>query len=86
MNIVPKSPDVLTPAQTSVFFAVCHVHHETGRCTNRDVRDLTEFSSTSTIQMLLNQLRDLGLVRWDPGKSGTLRPAVTFHRPKEQHA
>lgn len=44
--------------------------------TVRDVRDATGIKSTATVWKYLLRLRREGLVTWQPGRSGTLRPLV----------
>ena len=59
-----------------VLVAVCRVHAATGRATLREVAAVAGYDSAMTVQYALRDLRDRGLVTWERGRHGTLRPLV----------
>lgn len=59
--------------RTRVFFALCRVYDRDGRCTVRAIAAETG-RSLSTVQAHLYGLRRSGLVTWERGQRGTLRP------------
>lgn len=68
--------EVLSDPQAVVLAAVIVVCDLNGRCTVRDVMAYTGHRSTSTVHTTLLRLRDRGLVTWEYGTRGTLRPLV----------
>lgn len=74
------SYDALTKSQAVVLVAVIHIHDKKGRVTVRELSARIGFTSTSTIHAHLRRLKDLGLVTWDDGTHGTLRPNVQLQR------
>lgn len=68
-------PDV-APAQTRVLLALLTVHGRDGHATIQAVGEQAGLSSKSTVWFHLEHLRRLGLVAWEDGKRGTLRPLV----------
>lgn len=69
-DAVPVSSDEL-----KILVWIMRVVDAKGRCTVRDISRHYRIS-TSTVQRVLEALRDAGLVAWEPGASGTLRPTV----------
>lgn len=69
-------PGAVSPSLTRLFLGVASVHARTGRCTVREAMDAAGYSSVGSGHHMLLQLRDLGLVTWEDGHAGTLRPAV----------
>ena len=70
----PFVPDV-SPALTKVMVATVFVHHLDGRCTVRSVAEAAGLSTATTYSHLCH-LRRRGLVAWERGRAGTLRPLV----------
>lgn len=66
------TPDV-NPTATAAFVALHRLYALTGRATVREVAMAAGLPFTSTWEALCD-LRDAGLVSWEPGKAGTLRP------------
>lgn len=66
----------LHPTLVAVVNAADRLIHENGRTTIRDVRDAVGLHSTSAVHRRLTQARDLGLLDWTPGRSGTIRMTV----------
>jgi len=66
--------DAITPTLTATYLAVLTVYAVDGRCTVRSVMDELGLRSTSSAHRRLNRLRSAGLVAWDQGRTGTLRP------------
>lgn len=60
-----------------VLAAVLRLHAQHGRVTVRDVAFEADVSFGRGVQQPLAQLRDAGLVAWEPGQFATLRPLVT---------
>lgn len=65
----------VTVAQLRILDALAAVHDRDGRATVRSVARCAGLG-VATTHLRLVQLRALGLVRWEPGRIGTLRPAV----------
>lgn len=78
---LPESPDVIGLAATRTLLGVVAEHHEQGRATVRGVRDRVGRSSHDSIWFNLRRLRTLGLVDWEDGRRGTLRPLVRVVGP-----
>jgi len=78
----------MSPSTAATLAAVIHLHAKTGHVSIRDIQrlNLAGLSSTHTIHGRLVQLRDLGLVAWDPDRDGTLRPTVSVHAPSAKTA
>lgn len=72
------APPGLTPECTRVLLAVLLVHSETGAANVRAVAERLG-SACSTTFHHLTTLRRHGLVTWEVGRSGTLRPLVALH-------
>lgn len=70
------SGEVVSPARTAVLPALLADHQENGRATVRSVMRRAGLHSTSTTHAHLCALRRAGLVVWEPGRDGTLRPLV----------
>lgn len=72
-----KDADYLATGSTRVLMALLARHDDTGRAT---VRDLAEDMgwSPSTVHSCLLRLRAEGLVTWEEGQAGTLRPTAAF--------
>lgn len=68
----------LTSQEIRTLLAVVYVYRQMGRATVRDVavaQGRSRLSPANTHHRLV-RLRALGLVAWDEGKTGTLRPLV----------
>lgn len=63
------------PSGTRVLLALLEERAEHGRATVRTVADRSGLS-VSVVHRHLTILRELGLVDWEPGNRGTLRPLV----------
>jgi predicted transcriptional regulator len=70
-----SGPDIVMPAQTRVLLALIAVCERDGRATVRSVATEVGRAVRTTYDRLLD-LRDVGLVDWEEGKAGTLRPTV----------
>lgn len=68
-------PGLVSPPQTAALVCVINRWETTGHVTVRDVA-ATIGRSASTTHVHLKALKRRGLIRWEPGKAGTLRPAV----------
>lgn len=68
--------DVLEHGAVTTLIALIVVHELMGRATVREVAMFAGGRSVSTIHHHLLNLRDAGLVDWEDGKGGTLRPLV----------
>jgi SOS-response transcriptional repressor LexA len=68
----PDQP--LSEAQLAVLRAVVRCHERDGRVTVRGVADEVGFASPNTAHVHLYALRERGLVAWDEGRAGTIRP------------
>lgn len=64
------------PRATRVLLAVIRTHATEGRATVRGVTFAAGYKSTGDVYETLCELRRQGLVAWDPGTRGTLRPLV----------
>lgn len=71
----------LPPAKARVLAAVFLLHAEHGRVTVRDVGAEVGLTSSTSVWFHLVALRDMGLVKWNAGAQGTLRPAFSVHAP-----
>lgn len=65
--------------QTRVLLSLLHLWERDGRVTMRQVADGAGLSLTTT-KKHLDSLRLEGLVTWDEGTNGTLRPRVAVVR------
>lgn len=65
--------DRISPQLTRHFLALCRVHHRDGRATCRTVAAESGFHWNTTMGAM-HRLRDHGLVDFNPGGNGTLRP------------
>ena len=72
----PSIGDAVSPALTRVLLALLAVYARDGRATVRDVRTEAGHRSTAHTHKMLVELARRGLVTWDAGKDGTLRPLV----------
>ena len=66
----------ITSAQVRCLMAVVEVFERDGRATVRSVMRHLDLRSSQTVHHHLTALRDFGLVTWEPGRRGTLRPTV----------
>lgn len=66
-------------AETRVYFALVATYREQGRATLRDVAARVGMSLSQT-HLAVRQLAEAGLVAWEEGKSGTLRPLYELVR------
>lgn len=67
----------ISPAQTRVLLALLRVYERDGRATVRSVAAEAGLASYGRVQEThLSRLADAGLIAWEPGKAGTLRPLV----------
>jgi len=73
-----RHPDYVSPARTATMLALLGVYLDEGRATVRAVAARRgHASSWGTTHYQLQRLRtELGLVAWDAGTAGTLRPTV----------
>lgn len=69
-------PGHVGPARTQTFLAVARVHARDGRATFRAVAAERGVHFGSISEQQLPALRALGLITWDDGHRGTLRPLV----------
>lgn len=76
-------PGAVSPAQTRLVLAVLAVHQRDGRATVRSVMDEAGLRSPGSLVQRLRSLRDLGLIAWEDGHAGTLRPGVAVVRVAE---
>jgi predicted transcriptional regulator len=72
--------EAISPALTNVYVALIHVFERDGRVTVRTVAEAAERGVSAT-HKALERLRDAGLIDWEQGRSGTLRPV--FRRASE---
>jgi predicted transcriptional regulator len=81
---IPPGAVRLTPATLAVMHALTVVHGRDGRATIRAVAAEVD-RNVSTVHRRLGELRDAGLVHWEPASKGggTLRPLVEFVPIKE---
>lgn len=75
-----RADAAVTPAQADCLAAVREVHAATGRATVRAVAARLDRCLATAHQHLV-ALRRQGLVRWEDGEHGTLRPAEPKLRP-----
>jgi Mn-dependent DtxR family transcriptional regulator len=68
-------PAAVDPGQTRVLVEVIRLHEESGYVTVRAVAAACGIS-TMGAHHRLRRLRDAGLVGWEDGRIGTLRPLV----------
>lgn len=76
---LPNSPDVVPPAATRVLLGVLAEHQASGRAASRSVAERIGRSNMATWAQF-ECLRGLGLIAWDAGRRGTLRPLVKVVR------
>lgn len=76
----------VTPAQARVLAVVFLLHAEYGRVTVREVGLELGLRSSSTVWFHLIALKHAGLVKWETGRAGTLRPAFSVHAPSSTDA
>lgn len=68
-------PEALGLRDTLVALAIVRIYAEEGRCTFRDVAADVD-CSLSTVHLAVDRLVDEGLVAFERGTAGTLRPAA----------
>jgi predicted transcriptional regulator len=73
--MLPPQAHTITLSEFEVLQALIDVHDADGRATFREVARTVGRSVSWTFGVLV-LLRRLGLVTWEHGKTGTLRPAV----------
>lgn len=69
-------PGAVTPSATRLLLAMVRVYDRQGRCTIREVVAEAGYASIGSTHKYLRELRAAGLVAWDDGRTGTLRPLV----------
>lgn len=67
---------MISSSQTRVPVALIAVYQRDGRATVRSVVAEAGMKSPGSALRPLKLLRDAGLIAWEPGKAGTLRPLV----------
>lgn len=67
---------MISPAQTRVFLALLAEWEEHGRVTVRSVAKRLGPAGVGSVHGHLSSLREAGLVAWEDGRGGTLRPLV----------
>lgn len=80
--MAPTAPErviVCHHAATSTLLALLRVYERDGRATVRSVADERGVALSSAYR-LLDELRNEGLVTWEDGQAGTLRPLVSVVR------
>lgn len=70
-DAIPFEADYITRRERQALVAVC-----AGARSVREVQKACRVESSSTAYVALQRLRHLGLVAWENGKDGTLRPLV----------
>lgn len=79
----PRRPHgALSGPCTAVLMALIRAHADTGRCTLRGLA-LELDKSPGTVRTHLNTLRSAGLITWEDGRAGTIRPTCEA-RPLER--
>lgn len=64
----------LTRREGDALAAVDRFHELHGYCPSvRDIQEALKLASTSTAHRYLAALRELGLIRWDPTRTRTIR-------------
>lgn len=70
-----RPEEAMQPTRAAVLVALLSIFAESGRVTVREISDEVDIS-TSTCHAHLLVLRRDGLIAWEPGRDGTLRPLV----------
>ena len=72
----PRDPSLISPAVTVTLLALIVVYRVHGSASVREVALVAGQRSAGMVHAHLVKLRRAGLVDWEPGKIGTLRPLV----------
>ena len=68
----------LSPSATRVLGLILANSHHGRPTTYREIMILMDWASPNAVREQVKKLRDAGLVTWEPGKCGTIRPTVRF--------
>jgi hypothetical protein len=81
-KLARKGQHTLPPAALRVLAAVCDIYGRRGRCTIRQIAAALRLRGPAHVLALLIRLRGDGLIAYEYGKCGTIRPTCRFFLEK----